>query len=714
MRLLNTQTLTFKEFLDSHHTPKYAIASHRWGADEATMLDIQEKRNTLSPGYRKVEAFATYVNTHIPDLQWMWIDTCCINKRDAVELSYSVNSMFRWYRDAEVCLAYLEDVFNVDDGLDLEGSVWFRRGWTLQELIAPALVVFLTKNWQVLGHKGRSRSGRSGVPLHTGARLNDRIARITGIPEAVLQDHNHSSGISIEEKFSWMEGRQTTEEEDFSYCLLGILDVSMVIIYGEGEEFARSRLLRAISKRHLIQDGSTSGPAIAQSVEAGFSNVPFRLNEIIRSEPLPRNVDGTATSSVGAWPPLIDHSASPSDSELSDTESMRSTFPSTSSVPRDIDETVTSRQGPWPSLIDSSALPSDSEVSDAESMSSLVSSRSLASSISSLGSTGWTEETIRGFVDQIFCTTQFTEVHRAALEEEAIGTERYRRNLQRMIANFGITAKSEAAVPNQLFAARVISSRRMSETVARVIVEQNDRPRQSESHLHTHRSITAREDPILEMSTKTVDNKNVDDSASVCSEASTDQEEPEDIVGEQFLAAKQFLEGSHAFSEFQQSLIEFVHQPYEKRVWQCLTLTSGNSNNTGDNDGRGPLPFELVIDQHRLDALINEMSWVPTNIFEFCSSRQLTLMDRLKILVEDLMRAELNWQPFSPPTRQLPVGFMRIKWQTVRQIVATKQRVCRKLRSRVMGCMEQRWLSDEFMTRSFLQSTCVSLKRSRF
>jgi hypothetical protein len=358
---------------------------------------------------------------------------------------------------------------------------------------------------------------------------------------------------------------------------------------------------------------------------------------------------------------------------------------------KDNHETTASRQVVRPSWIDSSALSSDSEVSDAESMSSLFSSRSLASSVSSLASAGWTEETIRGFVDQIFCTTQLTEVHRAALEDEAIGTERYRRNIRRMIANFGIAVKPEAAVSNQLFAAKAISSRRMSERVARMIVEHNDRHPQIEARLLTQRNI-ARQDPILEMSTREVDYKYLDDSASECSEASTDQEEPEDIVGEQFLAAKKFLEGSNAFLEFQQRLIEFVHQPYEKRVRRCLTLTSGKPINTGDNDGRGPIPRELVIDQHRLDALINEMAWVPTTLFEFCSSRQITLMDRLKILVEDLMRAELNWQPFPPPTRQLPIGFMCIKWQTVRQSVAAKRRGCPKPR-RVC------WLSRDIVGR---------------
>lgn len=164
----------------------------------------------------------------------------------------ALNSMFRWYRDAELCLVYLADVEKSHDAaLGLEQSVWFTRAWTLPELLAPDHVVFLSYDWQVLGHKGKISRGKQG--LSTGPSLDGRIAAITKIPEAVLQDFRASRELSLEEKLSWMEGRSASREEDVSYSLLGILGVNMNIRYGEGFERTRARLLQKVLKKESLR-----------------------------------------------------------------------------------------------------------------------------------------------------------------------------------------------------------------------------------------------------------------------------------------------------------------------------------------------------------------------------------------------------------------------------------------------------------------------------
>lgn len=246
MRLLNVTTLTFAEF-HSPDIPKYAIASHRWSAGtEATLKSIQEKTDTQSFGYKKVKGFADYMKSNIADLQWLWIDTCCIDQKSSAELQEAINSMFRWYRDAEVCLAFLYDVSTGDDLSGFERSNWFERGWTLQELLAPSTVIFLAKEWQLIGHKGRGDCGRSGILMQTGKLLDERVASITRIPEAILHDYSESHNLSPEGKLEWAKHRQTTREEDQSYCLLGILGVSMNIRYGDGGEQTRNRLLKKL------------------------------------------------------------------------------------------------------------------------------------------------------------------------------------------------------------------------------------------------------------------------------------------------------------------------------------------------------------------------------------------------------------------------------------------------------------------------------------
>ncbi|RMZ80134.1 hypothetical protein DV736_g6675, partial [Chaetothyriales sp. CBS 134916] len=247
MRLLNVDNLDFAEFRDDNRPP-YVIASHRWvDGSEATFKDWRKKRNADSIGYKKVEAFAGYIRKHMPSIQWLWIDTCNINKDSAAELSEAINSMYQWYHGAELCLAYLSDVETTDDRSSFEMSGWFKRGWTLQELLAPRTVVFVTKSWQVIGYKGRSACGNCRLSM--GPNLGKEIAKTTRIPEQVLHDYETSLGLSVDDKLKWMEGRTTTRPEDMSYALYGILGVTLGANYGEKYEGARQRLLAAVRER---------------------------------------------------------------------------------------------------------------------------------------------------------------------------------------------------------------------------------------------------------------------------------------------------------------------------------------------------------------------------------------------------------------------------------------------------------------------------------
>jgi hypothetical protein len=287
MRLLHVETLLFEVFYSD--IPKYAIASHRWRGGAETMLrEVQERKDSTSYGYQKVKGFADYVKNHIPGLQYVWIDTCCIDQSASSELDEAINSMFEWYRKAEVCLVYLQDVPAAEADSHFEKSEWFRRGWTLQELLAPTIVVFLSRDWNVVGHKGSSTYGRQGTPLQVGPQLNSRVAAITKIPENVLQDYHESHALSFEDKMQWMTGRRTTRGEDMWYCLLGIMSVRMTIRYGDGEEETKKRLIKKLNKStHATTDAQLVADQLAQLVAKQTlqqipakvkpcSNVPFR------------------------------------------------------------------------------------------------------------------------------------------------------------------------------------------------------------------------------------------------------------------------------------------------------------------------------------------------------------------------------------------------------------------------------------------------------
>ena len=152
MRLLNTKTLQFAEFCGSD-IPHFAILSHRWGGDEVSYSDFVACQKKYTAGYVKIIEACDLAADYY-DYDWIWIDTCCINKDSSTEVSEAINIMYRWYRNAELCLAYLSDVSSEPEGstnptygaflLQFRGSEWFTRGGTLQELLAPPEVVFVS------------------------------------------------------------------------------------------------------------------------------------------------------------------------------------------------------------------------------------------------------------------------------------------------------------------------------------------------------------------------------------------------------------------------------------------------------------------------------------------------------------------------------------------------------------------------------------------
>ncbi|KAK4501641.1 hypothetical protein PRZ48_007450 [Zasmidium cellare] len=264
MRLLNVSTLSLEKF-DPDSIPRYVIASHRWTkGQEASFEDVKNVQNVDKSGYKKILGLAKYVREHLPDVEWLWIDTCCIDDRHSQEVSEAINSMFRWYSRAELCLAYLADVETTETE-DFIQSEWFSRGWTLQELLAPKTVVFLSSRWEVIGHKRDEANTLGHLQLEMGRSLEKTIASVTKIPVAILKDYELSKGLSVDVKQAWTSGRRTTREEDMYYCMFGIFDVAPGANYGEGLQSAKRRLMNAINERSREDD-------VARQARAGAAN----------------------------------------------------------------------------------------------------------------------------------------------------------------------------------------------------------------------------------------------------------------------------------------------------------------------------------------------------------------------------------------------------------------------------------------------------------
>ncbi|RWA04064.1 hypothetical protein EKO27_g11037 [Xylaria grammica] len=270
MRLLNTTTYTLETFIGAN-TPRYVILSHIWGNDEVLFEDIQaalqdksadesEQKWRKKSGAKKVLDAAKKASRN--GFKYIWIDTCCIDKSSSAELSEAINSMYRWYQDSAVCYVYLSDVhsgnvdsngagfldldFNdvgpadvylsdvnsndVEDGVTFEESRWFRRGWT---------------EWKGIGSR------------HSLATTISTVTRIdTSLLESPLEYHLKRPRLevfSIHTRMTWAYMRETTRPEDRAYCMMGIFDVNMPLLYGEGIVKAFARLQEEIIKGYHDQ-----------------------------------------------------------------------------------------------------------------------------------------------------------------------------------------------------------------------------------------------------------------------------------------------------------------------------------------------------------------------------------------------------------------------------------------------------------------------------
>ncbi|KAF9455349.1 heterokaryon incompatibility protein-domain-containing protein [Collybia nuda] len=229
MRLLDTTTLELMSF-QGWNVPGYAILSHVWETEEATFQDISNFNNIKDMhGYAKIVGACDTARRN--GIGYIWIDTCCINKESSAELSEAINSMYKWYSGAQVCYAYLSDVPSTGDHGDrslFAMSHWFTRGWTLQELIAPRKVVFYARDW---------------VDIGTKTTLQDTISSVTGINPEIIVGRTLLESVPIAVRMSWAAGRNTTREEDIAYSLMGLFDVNMPLLYGEGRKaFIRLQL----------------------------------------------------------------------------------------------------------------------------------------------------------------------------------------------------------------------------------------------------------------------------------------------------------------------------------------------------------------------------------------------------------------------------------------------------------------------------------------
>jgi hypothetical protein len=290
MRLLNTATLSLHEFI-SDKVPPYAILSHTWGEEEVSFQEMQSREATgldiHKAGYEKIKKCC---ETGAADgYEYVWIDACCIDKTSSAELSEAINSMFRWYKLAEVCYVILSDCPSSDDPTKEDSafarSRWFTRGWTLQELIAPTNLIFFNQDWEDIG---------------TRWSLREELITITGIDSGVFVGTSLGA-YSTAQRMSWASRRETKRTEDIAYCLMGIFGINMPMLYGEGAKaFMRlqEEILRTTDDQTIFAWRSNPTPGYENSLLASHPSA-FAASSFIKRRRGPHSRHTPITLSNG-------------------------------------------------------------------------------------------------------------------------------------------------------------------------------------------------------------------------------------------------------------------------------------------------------------------------------------------------------------------------------------------------------------------------------
>ncbi|KAF5366450.1 hypothetical protein D9758_009727 [Tetrapyrgos nigripes] len=240
LRFIDVSTLRLVEFNKEEIIPPYAILSHRWTEEEVVykeFLNPEESRTKM--GYQKILGACRQALQD--DIHLIWVDTCCINQGDPADIAANITSMYAYYQNAEVCYVYLNDVIKRRDicygrnEFGQMGSDWLKRGWTMQELIAPRTVIFFNQHWMYLGDKHQLREG---------------ISAITYIPLSILSGEQSLQDIDDLTRMSWATNRVTTKPQDKAYCLQGLFGVTLVPDYEEDMARSFNRLGEVLCDAH--------------------------------------------------------------------------------------------------------------------------------------------------------------------------------------------------------------------------------------------------------------------------------------------------------------------------------------------------------------------------------------------------------------------------------------------------------------------------------
>lgn len=223
MRLINTYTLQPCEFTVS--LPPYATFSHVIDEIGAPFEDFAHIKRELCCDIFKILVRAC-VQARDAGFAWLWNYAACVDRNSCAAQSEAINSLAQIYRNCGRSIIYLGDLNSklVEDEEVVERIAecrWMRNIWAIPQIIFSGAAYFYSSDWSLIGTK---------------ASLISHLSSIMGIDEPVLEDSNLLEEYSLARRMSWASEMTASRVEDFAYALVGLFDVSMSILYGDGQK----------------------------------------------------------------------------------------------------------------------------------------------------------------------------------------------------------------------------------------------------------------------------------------------------------------------------------------------------------------------------------------------------------------------------------------------------------------------------------------------
>ncbi|KAI0547968.1 heterokaryon incompatibility protein-domain-containing protein [Xylaria curta] len=592
MRLINTHTYSLLEFVGDS-IPPYAVLSHTWDEDQVTFQDMRTGSVTEKIGWLNMKSACRLAAQN--GFQYLWTNTCCIDNSSSDELSEALNSMFRWFKRAGQCLVYLGDV-STKSSSSFTRSRWFTRGWTLTDLIAPAKVDFYSRDWEFIG----SRSD-----------LVNKISEVTGIDPFVLAGGDVKQ-VKVARRMFWASRRYTTRVEDQAYCLMGLFDVNMSLIYGEGER-AFGRLQEEIYK-------FTDDPSI------------FAWNKDVDWQNLPA---GTAVHG-GAY-----FHVPQSGKYFQNSKRKRHIFYPFAKSPADF------------SHCGENFLPLGVEV--------IEESDDAFEDESLWGSMSTTSTLVQGSVDELANPAlnhaiaflnddpELFPLFQAAMARPGVGVDRFRRILIGILRHLAVELALEAEDKDQQSSANFVRRYRLviGSAVTASVAEKTLKPIELEhSHLEEQPGgVDGKEDEILNQDWEDSEDEEVENKA-----------EDHFEVNVQFHSKSAFIRSSKAFEKMVKRLTDLAYPSFRSRAIEFVEKLL-RTKCCGSDD----LEYWDMM-RSRMHLVISELIYSKPDGLFIDGEDEISRFERFQLGLESLTGEEWNWWPLKRPRPKLGPGESRLGW----------------------------------------------------